>query len=449
MVHSIRVRARRASVALLATSLALGTVVTVNGALTTPASAAVTTYNVNSTTDATGSGLCATPTAQCTLRAAVAAANATTGATINVPAGLYSLSKGALTLSKPMTIVGAEKPPGPNATTIDGSAKDRVFRTAATGVTLDGLVIRNGKTKSDGVFGDDGIAGDGGGILVSSGGLTIVKSTLSGNVATHEGGAIDADAPTTVRQSTITDNRAASTGGGITSDATLVVENSTITRNTGVNGGGLWVNGTTTVRASTISANTATSSKGGGLYRKAGTVTVTSSILAGNTATTGPDCFGTPTFAGTNLVRTTTGCNAAGGTILTADPQLGALADNGGPTQTLWLQTGSAAIDAYTGACATPVDQRNNPRPQPAGGKCDLGALEVTPLGLDLSLSTNTDTIPAGAASLRIGDIPPSALIPASGATTDTGFIRKAFIRKAFIRKAFIRQGVHPQGVHP
>ena len=43
-----------------------------------------------------------------------------------------------------MTIIGAEGQPGATATTIDGGAKDRVFKTAATGVTIDGVVIRNG-----------------------------------------------------------------------------------------------------------------------------------------------------------------------------------------------------------------------------------------------------------------------------------------------------------------
>ena len=259
----------------------------------------------------------------------------------------------------------------------------------ATGVQLDGLVIQNGKTKTtDGFVGDDGSRATAAeSWFRSARASTLLNSTLTGNVATHEGGAIDVDAPTSIRQTTITGNRAASTGGGITSDATLVVDTTTITGNTGVDGGGLWANGTTTVRGSTITANTATSSKGGGLYRKAGTVTVTGSILAGNTATTGPDCFGTPTFAGTNIVKTTTGCSATGGTILTVDPQLDPLAYNGGPTQTLWPRTGSPAINSYNIPCATAVDQRNIARPQPTGGKCDLGAVEVSPLGLNLALS--------------------------------------------------------------
>ena len=154
--HSTRARAVRALVALLASSLALGTVLTAEGALTTPAAAATATYNVNSPTDATGTGLCATPTAQCTLRAAVAAANATTGATINVPAGVYTLSLGALTISKPMTIVGRRVSParprprsmvgprtacsrsGPTASRSTASSYATGSRTAAAGSSSTG-----------------------------------------------------------------------------------------------------------------------------------------------------------------------------------------------------------------------------------------------------------------------------------------------------------------------
>ena len=57
------------------------------------------------------------------LRAAIAEANALSGVTINVPAGVFTLTVGAITISKPMTIVGAVGQPGPAATTIDGSAQ--------------------------------------------------------------------------------------------------------------------------------------------------------------------------------------------------------------------------------------------------------------------------------------------------------------------------------------
>lgn len=67
------------------------------------------------------------------------------------------------------------------------------------------------------------------------------------------------------------------------------------------------------------------------------------------------------------------------------DPQLGSLANNGGPTQTQPPLTGSPLIDAIPdSACQTAplatgiaTDQRGLPRPSPAGGACDIGAVEI------------------------------------------------------------------------
>jgi hypothetical protein len=66
------------------------------------------------------------------------------------------------------------------------------------------------------------------------------------------------------------------------------------------------------------------------------------------------------------------------------DPQLGPLADNGGPTQTRLPQPGSGLIDAIPtdscqadGASGITTDQRGVTRPQIAG--CDIGAVEVEP----------------------------------------------------------------------
>jgi hypothetical protein len=54
-----------------------------------------------------------------------------------------------------------------------------------------------------------------------------------------------------------------------------------------------------------------------------------------------------------------------------AEPMLGSLADNGGPTQTLAPQSGSPAIDAGAAGCPA-TDQRGAPRV----GQCDIGAVE-------------------------------------------------------------------------
>jgi hypothetical protein len=63
-----------------------------------------------------------------------------------------------------------------------------------------------------------------------------------------------------------------------------------------------------------------------------------------------------------------------------ADPKLAAPADNGGPTQTLALLAGSAAIDAadFAICAAAPVNQRDQRGYiRPYGAHCDSGAYEV------------------------------------------------------------------------
>lgn len=60
------------------------------------------------------------------------------------------------------------------------------------------------------------------------------------------------------------------------------------------------------------------------------------------------------------------------------DPLLGPLHNNGGPTRTHAPLSGSPAINGITdpAACDVSTDQRGIPRPQPAGGRCDIGAVE-------------------------------------------------------------------------
>ncbi len=65
-----------------------------------------------------------------------------------------------------------------------------------------------------------------------------------------------------------------------------------------------------------------------------------------------------------------------------ADPGLGALAANGGPTQTQLPATGSPLIDKIPaaspcGGVDVVVDQRGLPRPVTAGQYCDIGSVEV------------------------------------------------------------------------
>ena len=67
----------------------------------------------------------------------------------------------------------------------------------------------------------------------------------------------------------------------------------------------------------------------------------------------------------------------AGGNLFDLPANLGPLADNGGPTQTHDLLTGSAALDAGDAAFAgdPTTDQRGLPRVSNA--RIDIGAVEV------------------------------------------------------------------------
>ena len=132
---------------------------------------------------------------------------------------------------------------------------------------------------------------------------------------------------------------------------------------------------------------------GGGIANhKPATTKIANSLIAGNHDAGGkaPDCLGKLLSAGYNLIQYPAGCKIRGtltGNITDKDPQLGPLAKNGGPTQTMALLAGSPAIDAAnpakpgsgTGACEV-TDQRGTPRGVSGAGKtvCDIGAFEYS-----------------------------------------------------------------------
>jgi hypothetical protein len=106
----------------------------------------------------------------------------------------------------------------------------------------------------------------------------------------------------------------------------------------------------------------------GGAAVTARPLTLQNSIVTANAA---PSCVGTVTDGGHNIAfpdATCPGVNAA--------PKLGPLTDNGGPTKTEALASGSPALDAVpaTGAGCAATDQRGVTRPH--GSACDIGAYE-------------------------------------------------------------------------
>lgn len=356
-----------------------------------------TTFNVDRTDDVIASGCNDGVPNDCSLRGAIIAANAGGGADIiNLPAGTYVLAimgrcedaaaTGDLDITAPVTIVGAGAP----TTIIDASGIDRVFDVAAD-LDLQGVTIRNGDARTMTCI------PDGGGIFsapapptTTAVQLTLTDVAISGNRAAHGGGIDNESGSTlTIEGVTLNGNSADLAGGGLQNIATpagATLTNATVSGNLAGTGAGIHNEGELTLTSVTMSGNT---------LDDIGERTIRDTIVAGSPANTNCTGSGTTLSENHNLDSGNT-CDFGDATDLTAtDPSLGPLQDNGGPTQTHALLPGSPAIDAGDPACPPPaMDQRGTSRPQPAGGRCDIGAYEFVP-GTGGSSTTTTTTTPA------------------------------------------------------
>src|SRR5947207_1887296 len=350
------------------------------------ASAQAATLTVNSAADA--GGTC--PGADCTLRQAISVA--TSGDTINFAAGLttITLTSAELLINKNLTISG----PGANLLSVQRSAASgtpdfRIFDIASASInaTFSGLKIANGKS-----------SGLGGGIYnTSTSTVNVANCTLSGNQATIGfGGGIthnSSGGTVNVTNCTLSGNAAGFAGGISNNSGTVTITNSTISGNsTSSQGGGIYNSGTLTITNSTIFGNFSTggSGSGAGVYNKAdgvSTVNARNTIIAKNTASSAPDFSGILTSQGYNLIGNPAGTTITGtttGNQLNVDPKLGPLQNNGGPTFTQALLSGSPAIEAGESSGSN-TDQRGFTRPvdTPAitnatgADGSDIGAYEV------------------------------------------------------------------------
>jgi hypothetical protein len=297
-----------------------------------------------------------------------------------------------------------------------------------------------------------GGSGQSGGAIWSSGALTVKNSYLFGN-SSEFGGAIYNNSYTVTITNTTFQNNSAGNGGGLgnNSNGNATVTKSTFVGNSAGDGGGISNYGYLELSNSTVYGNSATGN-GGGFFSAGLTQFITNSTFSSNSApqgagiwtgnnatpllkntivansTDGGNCYGSIMDGGNNLQFGGLAPNSCGAGIPTGDPKLDGLANNGGPTETMKLQAGSAAIDAGNDSVcnASPVsgvDQRGISRSQ--GSHCDIGAYEVAPprtisgkagaAGITLSY---TDGVPKTVISLADGSYSLSVPYGWSGTVT-------------------------------
>ncbi len=279
-------------------------------------------------------------------------------------------------------------------------------------LTLTNSIV-SGNTASSIVSGN-AASNQGGGIFNDFGTTTLINSTVSGNTAVG-GGGIYNQGTTTLTNSTISSNAASNQGGGIFNQGgTMTLTNSTVSRNRASGSGGILNNSgivnltSVTVTLNDLTDTTCTTCAGG--IRNFGTANLKNTIVAVNitfNASSSPDFLGAVAatssfnligngFGTTGISNGDANSNQVGSSASPIDPKLGALANNGGATQTHALLTGSPAIDKGNSFGLT-TDQRGLTRPvdnpgitnATGGDGADIGAFEVqlAPTAATVSIS--------------------------------------------------------------
>lgn len=252
---------------------------------------------------------------------------------------------------------------------------------ADAGINAGGEVSVTGSTVADN--GPDAEC-EAAGVLSVFRNASVDRSTVEGNAGV---GVLATD--TTVTSSTVADNGADFTASGVVAVDDATVTGSTVTGNAGH---GVTANDVATVTNSTIADN------GAAGVASFVDVVATHATITGNAVNVSTlsldtihlfatvlldpgvaNCVGVVVDEGHNFVDD---ASCVGIAANAADPQLGALANNGGPpapvtpTLTRLPADTSPLLDVVPDAdCDLTTDQRGLPRP--AGANCDVGAVEV------------------------------------------------------------------------
>ncbi len=380
------------------------------------------------------------------------------------------LNNGQISITVPMTITGN----GSGNTVINAHQLSRIFfvTESANSFTLNNVTLKNGRTTANNSSGGairtesafsgpvtinnsvltgnstTGIYSGGGAVYGLGAALTISRSTLNGNSTSGNsavGGAV-VGRTITIRESTFSGNSTSgnfSSGGAIFANfQTLVVSQSTFSGNSvsGLSSGGaiaLQQSGILVLSQSTLTQNSAPFGDGGAIVTSTAAVTIRNSIVAGNTSNASPSSSDIRMNSSTAPVITNSLIGRSDGTTLTPtvgttpdangnfiggitdgtkiNPLLAPLANNGGPTLTHALQTGSlarnngsnaSAVDVTNGNVALTTDQRGSGFARITAGTVDMGAVESTVLkgttGADAFVLTYSSTTTSGTVAITV-----------------------------------------------
>ena len=343
--------------------------------------------------------------------------------------------KGTLTATN-TTVSGNSAPAGAGMFIQYGTANITGSHISGNSADLGGGIYQGDKpstiTISGSTLSGNTATKNGGGIHAEHTGMTVSDSVISGNSAGILGGGVVAYAPITISGTLFQNNFAGPynyggcMGGGLATVGNDGSTGSTIANSTFVGnyiktsatatrgfGGGICNSATITLKNVTMSGNSAPYSPpggygGGGIYNEPsfgassqGLVYLSNTIIT-NSGTAG-NCGGQVahvTFGGSTLGTfdqggniedaNTCGFTIAASSLPNTNPQLGALQNNGGPTNTMLPLASSAAIDkgidaVCSAAPVNAVDQRGVTRPQ--GPHCDSGAVEAREFALGVAVS--------------------------------------------------------------
>jgi predicted outer membrane repeat protein len=265
-------------------------------------------------------------------------------------------------------------------------------------------------TVTNSVFTSNASTNPGGAICVASATLGVSDSTFTGNSSLYGGAmCIYPGSDAVLTRDTFSGNTSAGNnfsqghGGAIAVEGanTLTISNSTFTGNQAqlnsdnstTKGGAIFLfdpPASAILNNLTVAGNSASGS-GGGIYFTLASTTIENSIVASNT---NGNCASAAGFVngGNNLQFGDATCTG----FASGNPLLGALANNGGPTQSMALSAGSPAIDAGNNLTCTANDQRGFPRKDGDGNGtviCDIGAFEFDPAAAAIGIAVPTPAL--------------------------------------------------------